>query len=177
MISKHIDYDYEINGNNFVQKYDVPIVKECFSFLYVLIYRHTTLIQAIFDYSQNDDILLKILMIILHSFFEIREIASELLCLIILNGSCAQITSLSFIYLFDSLFSILDFSPQNGETVLKCISRVISAFLSIGYGKDNFQALFASNNANEVFQNLIENNENLEEIINLICDSVDFRWE
>lgn len=172
LISMHIDY--EIASDTFYQKYDIAIVKECLSFLCETISYHIPLIQKIIDNSENDDIMLKIFMIILQSVFDVREIASKILCIVLYNGSSSQITSLSLINIVESLFCILDFDPQSNDTVFKCFTRVIPAFLNKGYKINEFQELFLANNANDVFQSLIEYDRNTEENIRSICNLIDF---
>ena len=179
LIAKHLDYDNDFDGN-FIQKYNISIVKECFKFLYELFDNWPLLISSIIkDYldenDDNDDIMIKIFMIIFYSVFEIREVASHLLCFIINNSSRNQITSLSLNYLIDSLFCILDFDPQQSKVVIDCLSKVISSYIKSGIDSDEIVTLFYSNNANEVFENLIDDDDiELGSQIESICKEIGF---
>lgn len=178
LISKQIDFKYD--HDTFYQKYDISIVNACFQFLIELFDSKPSIISEVFinylkeEEEIDDDFMIKLFMIIHHSIFEIREISSQLLCLIIMKGSFNQIASLSMNYIFESFFIILEFDPQRGSIVLDCFSRVLNAFSNAGYKKSEFQIYFEANNASEVFKNLIEYDDGLENQIISICNYIDY---
>lgn len=183
LISEQIDFYYDYK-ETFNQKYDISIVIEIFKFLIDLFDSHNSFIsEIIVNYIKEEeeikeDIMIKIFMIIHHSAFKIRDISSQLLCLIIMNESSDQIKSQSLNYTIESLFCILEYDPQKSEIVFDCFNRILNALL---YETDNkikfdFQNYFGANNASDVFHRLIEYDSKLEVKIIEICRAIDYEF-
>ncbi|OHT09509.1 hypothetical protein TRFO_21554 [Tritrichomonas foetus] len=171
LINEHLTF-LEKNGK-YTAKYDDTIVLSCLNFLKQIIDNHLISIQKIFQFEEFD-IPNKIFMIIFHSKFKFRLLAGDVLISIIQKGSGAQVTSLSFVFIIESLLNLLAINHGKAEEIFDSLSRVLNLFAATGRTNDEFLEYFYAFDASEIFGELIEERKELVDVVTAFCTLIKF---
>ena len=157
LIYNHLLFHFE--ENSLIFHFKKEVVKSCLTFLIELMKNNIICLQVIFENIQentDENIINQIILIVLHSCFDIRILGTTLLFIALKNGSSQQILSLSLIYIIEAIIEILKYNPNILEESIDCLKRVILIFSNSGTSEKGIQEIFCGFEGPETINEILE---------------------